>query len=99
MNGALPLNVSISHMTPTQDIRAAITDAIGRVFRDSAREIPPTHDDAVFGEQIKLDSLDFAVIVVQLEQTLGVDPFRSGARPVQTVGEFIKLYEDAVAKK
>ncbi len=70
----------------------AITGAIESVFRDSARPIPPVDDGAIFGEQIKLDSLDFAVIVVQLEQQLGLDPFRQGARPVRTLGELVQLY-------
>jgi acyl carrier protein len=86
-------------MSQDTDLRTAVTGAIQRVFSDSAREIPSTSDDAVFGEQIKLDSLDFAVIVVQLEQSLSVDPFRDGAQPVRTVGEFVKLYEDAIDKK
>jgi hypothetical protein len=45
-----------------------------------------------------LDSLCIAVIVAGLDDQLGLDPF-SGAENVEfpvTVGDFIKLYENAV---
>ena len=44
-----------------------------------------------------LDSLCFAIIVARLEDELGVDPFSAGenANVPVTLGEFIKLYEDA----
>jgi acyl carrier protein len=81
-------------MTTVDQIRGHVVQAIRRVFSDSGRDVPDIQDDSVFGTAIKLDSLDFAVVVVQLEQALGVDPFRKGARPVQTVGELIQLYAD-----
>ena len=46
-----------------------------------------------------LDSLCFAIIVARLEDRFGVDPFSSDDEidfPV-TVGDFIRLYEHAVA--
>jgi acyl carrier protein len=44
-----------------------------------------------------LDSLCLAVIVARLEDGLGVDPFSMADEAVLpvTVGEFVKLYEDA----
>jgi len=44
-----------------------------------------------------LDSLCFAIIVARLEDTLGVDPFSAAesANHPATLGDFIKLYEDA----
>lgn len=44
-----------------------------------------------------LDSLCFAVIVVRLERTLGIDPFSASediAFP-STFGEFVRFYENA----
>lgn len=80
-------------------IRDTVKKAIQRVLQDSGRPPVDLQDDTSFRDSIKLDSLDFAVVVVQLEQQLGVDPFRLGARPVQTVGEFIALYAGAVERR
>ncbi len=79
-------------MNSDDSIRDVVLQAIQRVLSDSGRCVPELTDSTSFRDTIKLDSLDFAVVVVQLEQSLGVDPFRAGARPVQTVGEFIQLY-------
>ncbi len=75
-----------------ETVRDAVMQAILRVLQDSGRQPPAMDDHTSFRDSIKLDSLDFAVVVVQLEQALGVDPFRAGAQPVQTVGEFVELY-------
>jgi acyl carrier protein len=53
-------------------------------------------EDALVGT-LGLDSLDLAVLVVGLEQALGVDPFRQGARPVTSFGELVKLYEGVLS--
>jgi acyl carrier protein len=86
-------------MVSNESLRNTVIAAIERVLRDAGRRPPAIQDDTSFRDTIQLDSLDFAVIVVQLEQALGVDPFRAGARPVQTVGEFVALYADAVAAR
>jgi hypothetical protein len=46
-----------------------------------------------------LDSLCIAIIVARLDDELGSDPFSSaeeGALPV-TIGDFIRIYENAAA--
>jgi acyl carrier protein len=44
-----------------------------------------------------LDSLCLAIIVARLEDALGVDPFSADdAEFPVTLGDFIRLYEDAV---
>jgi acyl carrier protein len=46
-----------------------------------------------------LDSLCFAIIVARLEDQLGIDPFNTDEEidfPV-TVGDFVRLYENATA--
>ena len=77
-------------------VTQAVVDTISQVLRNSARPVPEINEQTSFHDAIRLDSLDFAVIVVQLEQKLGADPFRQGAQPVNTVGEFIQLYRDAL---
>ena len=78
------------------EVRQAIVDAIGRVLRDSGRTAPvEISDSASFATELKLDSLDLAVLVVALEADLQVDPFRSGVSPVRTFGELVQVYVTA----
>ena len=84
-------------MSASDPISQAVIETISQVLRNSARPVPQMDESTSFSDSIRLDSLDFAVIVVQLEQKLGADPFRQGAQPVATVGEFIQLYKDALA--
>jgi len=59
--------------------------------------LPPLTDDLVLLES-GLDSLGIAVLVTRLEDTLGVDPFNEPevTSPPVTLGDFIRLYENAV---
>ena len=63
------------------------------VRRSIAR--PKIHDDDHLGDKLGLSSLDFAVIVVNLEAELGVDPFRTEAPRVRTFGQLVELYEQS----
>jgi Phosphopantetheine attachment site len=51
-----------------------------------------TRDTKVF--ESGLDSLGFAILVAQLEETLGYDPFVCMSEPVYptTLGEFVDVY-------
>jgi len=69
-------------------------------FRDVAagqeRDLEPLTDDLVLLES-GLDSLCFAIIVANLEDELGFDPFTEAEDvyfPV-TLGDFVKFYERA----
>ena len=77
-------------------IQQTVHEVLAQVLRDAGREVPPIDGDATLGETLKLDSLDLAVVVVQLESRLGVDPFRQQAQPVRTVGDLVTVYESAV---
>ncbi len=84
----------------SKPVRQVVVDAISRVLRDSGRAAPdPVPDSAEFATDLKLDSLDLAVLVVALEADLGVDPFRAGVAPVRTLGELVLVYENAYASK
>ena len=58
-------------------------------------EIPSLNKDLVLLDS-GLDSLGFAVLVVKLEEKLEFDPFILSETPYypQTLGDFIKFYED-----
>jgi acyl carrier protein len=80
------------------DVSAAVTSAIHRVLAESGRPVREFAHDDVLTDNIGLDSLDLAIVVVQLERQLGVDPFRKEAAPVPTFGAMVALYEAECAK-
>ena len=80
-----------------QSVRETVAAVVTKTLKDAGRPVPEFDDESTIGESLKLDSLDLAVVVVALESELSVDPFRSGAQPVQTFGDLVKLYEAAVA--
>jgi acyl carrier protein len=80
----------------------SVKDTIHSVFKqvaaDQGRTLAPLSDGLRLTE-CGLDSLSFAIVVSSLEDTLHVDPFNSSEWvdfPV-TLGDFIKLYDHAVA--
>ncbi len=83
-------------MTESRQVRDIVGQIINRVLTDTGRSSRDFHDDDTLTGTISLDSLDLAVMVVSLEQSLGVDPFRSGAQPVQAFGQLVALYESTV---
>jgi acyl carrier protein len=62
----------------------------------SHKDLPLLTDDLALVES-GLDSLGVAVLVTRLEDTLGLDPFDESemTTPPVTLGEFIRLYENA----
>jgi acyl carrier protein len=53
---------------------------------------PVMADTLLLGPALGIDSLDLAAIVVELSETTGKDPFRSGFIEFRTVGELSRLY-------
>lgn len=78
------------------DIRARILTEFTEVARENDRRLVSLTDDVELLNS-GLDSLCFAVIVVRLEEALGVDPFSASEDIVfpVTFGEFVRFYEDA----
>ena len=78
--------------------RDAIVAVFKQVAADQNRVLAPL-SDALNLTECGLDSLSFAVVVATLEDSLGVDPFNAAEWvdfPV-TFGDFIKMYDHAVA--
>jgi acyl carrier protein len=76
--------------------RSVVLANIEQVAAEHEKALPPLRDDLPLLDS-GLDSLCFAVLVARLEGELDVDPFTAAetvAFPV-TVGDLIKLYEDA----
>ena len=79
-------------------IRSTVMDNITQVAAEQQKHLAPLSDDLPLLDS-GLDSLCLAIIVVRLEDKLGVYPFRTAdevAFPV-TIGDFIALYESAAA--
>ena len=77
------------------DIETEVIAQFRQVAAEQGMQLAPlTNDLALF--ESGLDSLCFAIVVVRLESSLGVDPFGSDdlSFPV-TFGEFIGCYQHA----
>lgn len=78
--------------------RDTVVAVFQQVATDQGRVLAPL-TDALHLNDCGLDSLSFAIVVASLEDSLGVDPFASSEWvdfPV-TFGDFVRLYERAVA--
>ena len=77
-------------------IRETINATFSRVFIEQAggASLPLLSDDLVLLES-GLDSMGFAVLVVELEEILGFDPFSISEEAFypSTFGEFVSFYE------
>lgn len=63
------------------------------VFRNKGLEPPSLSSETVLDGTLGLESLDFAELVLRLEQTFGKDPFSAGPIPeVRTLGDLSALY-------
>jgi acyl carrier protein len=79
-------------------VREVIKQRFTSVAQSRHSKLPPLTDDVKLTDS-GLDSLSFAVIVAQLEDELGFDPFNDAVEvtfPV-TFGDFVRLYESRKA--
>lgn len=79
-------------------VRSEILSQFDQVAKEQDKRLVPLTDDLPLLES-GLDSLCFAIVVVRIADSLGVDPFSDSEDaylPV-TVGDFIKFYENAAA--
>lgn len=64
------------------------------VFRNKGLTPPSLVPDTVLDGSLGLESLDFAELVIRLEQVFGKDPFSQGTIPeVRTLADLCSLYE------
>jgi acyl carrier protein len=77
-------------------IKATVTSQIEQITGVTRKGLPPLTEDLVLLDS-GLDSLGFAILVTRLEDSLGFDPFTESdiTSPPVTLGEFIRLYENA----
>lgn len=83
----------------TGSVRDQVTLQFHQAAANQEKHLQPLNDDLVLLES-GLDSLCFAIIVAELEDALGLDPFSDADEvffPV-TFGDFVALYEASAAK-
>jgi len=81
-------------------IKSTVISEIDQIAGEKKKALRPLTDDLVLLES-GLDSLGIAILVARLEETLGLDPFSEAddiSYPV-TLGDFIRLYEDAAKSR
>ena len=76
-----------------EEILSLIEDIIRRIAAERDYELPEISlETRLLGATLPLDSLDLAVVIVELQQRTGRDPFKNGFIEFQTIGELVKLY-------
>ncbi len=82
--------------TESGRIRQAVAHTVSVTLRQAGRQVPdPLGDETLLNEELHLDSLDLAVVVVELERQLGVDPFRQPGTAIRTLGDLVAVYQRA----
>jgi acyl carrier protein len=79
------------------DVRVAIEKEIRELLPESDSELGPlTGEEQV--HELGLNSLMLARLIIQLESTLGVDPFAQGASLVdaRSIDDLVRVYENAL---
>ena len=76
-------------------IRSTIERLLKEQLNNADIEAPNRFDDQLVLLESGLDSLAFAILVTQLEDELGYDPFTMMDEAVYptTFGEFVEIYE------
>jgi acyl carrier protein len=83
LNG-LPLN---------DEVHGKVIAELREVFRNRKLTSPALGPETVLDASLGLESLDFAELVVRLEQVFGRDPFAQGAIPeIVTIRDLASLY-------
>ena len=80
------------------NVRSEVVTQFKQVAQEQGKRLAPLTDDLELLNS-GLDSLCFAILVIRLEDTLGVDPFTASEDalfPV-TFGDFVSFYEHAAA--
>ncbi|MFN3746380.1 MAG: acyl carrier protein [Hyphomicrobiaceae bacterium] len=76
-----------------QQVLGQITQIVQRILSEKGLDAPPIGPDtALLDGTLGIDSLDLAVLVRELEEVVGHDPFADGFIEFQTAGELAKLY-------
>ena len=79
------------------NLSQTIIDETRQIIEQKGASCPDITADTQFLQDLPMDSLDLATLIVSLEINTGLDPFREGFKTFHNVGQLIKLYESASA--
>jgi len=72
---------------------AEIKRVVSQILEDKGADVPTiTADTELLSGELAIDSLDLAMMVSELEGTMGHDPFSRGFIEFRTAGELAKIY-------
>ena len=82
-------------------LETLIKDTMKEVGSRFGRSISSDFDRDSILLELGLDSLCYAILVVELEEKLGIDPFQLEQEIIypRTFGEFLSLYQKHYSKK
>jgi acyl carrier protein len=76
-----------------QEVLGHIEKIVQRTLSDKGMAAPKVEASSeLLGGEISIDSLDLAMLVRELEEVVGFDPFADGFIEFRTAGELAKLY-------
>jgi acyl carrier protein len=76
-----------------EQILAEIGKAVTQIMSDKGLPAPTlTSETELLGGDLPIDSLDLAMLVREMEERVGFDPFQDGFIDFRTAGEMAKLY-------
>ena len=80
-------------MKTRDELQTTIIRIIEEILDSRAVKRPPLAADTSIDRELGLDSLDWATVVVRLDEETGMDPFRQGVdRELQTIADLVDLY-------
>lgn len=77
------------------NIKECILSETRDVIEGKGIVCPELSPELRFLEDLPMDSLDLATLIVGLESKLKLDPFREGFKAFNTLDELIALYQSA----
>ncbi|MCA9500478.1 MAG: acyl carrier protein [Nitrospira sp.] len=79
------------------NIQSKVTATLRTIFQNKGETPPAINAGTSLDQSFGLDSIDYAELVVRLEQELGIDPFSEGSFPsINTVEDLVAIYEAAL---
>jgi acyl carrier protein len=77
-----------------QAILATVVETMREIFLNKNMSPPPLSAESPLDNTLGLDSMDFAELVVRLEDKFGFDPFACGTPPrLQKMGDLVEFYQ------
>jgi acyl carrier protein len=77
------------------EVKAIIKEELQKILATKGESIHQLTSRTIFLADLPMDSLDLATLIVNLEERIGIDPFRDGFKDFKSFGELCVLYSNA----